>query len=194
MTGGVAAGKSTFLGLLEKAGVPTLSADAAVHEIYEDPEFIDLVVGRLGTEVLDGGKINRAAVAEAIFGEPEARVWIEQQIWPRVGQRILDFRKESEAMTVPPSVIVVEVPLLFEAGMDQAFDVTAAVVATHALRMKRAAERGDVEIDAREERQMSQDEKAERADIVIENDGSLESLERQASAFPAATQEILDAR
>lgn len=194
MTGGVAAGKSTFLGLLEKAGVPTLSADAAVHEIYEDPEFVELVVGRLGPEILENGKINREAVAEAIFGEPEARVWIEQQIWPRVGQRIIDFRKRWDGAEDPPGVIVVEVPLLFEAGMDQAFDVTAAVIATHELRMERAAERGDVEIDAREERQMPQDEKAERADIVIENDGSLKTLEQHARAFPTAAQEIFDAR
>jgi dephospho-CoA kinase len=185
LTGGVAAGKSTFLGLLEKAGVPTLSADAAVHEIYEQPEFMALVVERLGSDVLQDGAINREAVAEAIFGEPEARVWLEQLIWPRVGQRILDFRKEWEAADDPPPVIVVEVPLLFEAGMDQAFDVTVAVIAEQGERMLRAKNRGDVEIDAREERQMSQDEKAERADIVVENDGSLERLEAYARDLPA---------
>ncbi|MGH2958529.1 MAG: dephospho-CoA kinase [Solirubrobacterales bacterium] len=190
MTGGVAAGKSTFLGLLEKAGVPTLSADAVVHEIYEQSDFIGIVAKRLGPQVVENGAINREAVAEAIFAEPEARVWIEQQIWPRVGQRILDFRKHWESVDEPPKLIVVEVPLLFEAGMDQAFDVSVAVVAEQGERLLRAKERGDVEIDAREERQMPQDEKAERADIVIENDGTIENLESYARDLPGMIEDL----
>lgn len=192
LTGGVAAGKSTFLGLLEKAGVPTLSADAVVHEIYEQSDFIGLVAQRLGPEVLENGMVNRDAVAEAIFAEPEARVWIEQQIWPRVGQRILDFRKHWESVERPPQVIVVEVPLLFESGMDQAFDLTASVIATPEERMRRAGERGDVEIEAREARQMPQEEKAERSDIVIENDGSIEALENEARLFPGLAQDLVN--
>lgn len=177
MTGGIAAGKSTVLGLLEKAGVPTLSADRAVHEVYEDPEVIAAVAERLGDDVIENGVVNRDAVAEAIFAEPEARSWLEQLTWPRVGQKIIDFRDRFAESEQPPAFTVVEVPLLFEAGMDQAFDKTVAVIAERGSRLERAAERGDVEIQAREERQMPQEEKAERADFVLRNDGSIEELE-----------------
>ncbi|MFT4049069.1 MAG: dephospho-CoA kinase [Solirubrobacterales bacterium] len=176
MTGGIAAGKSTVLGLLEKAGVPTLSADRAVHEVYEDPEVIALVADRLGADVIKDGAVDRDAVAEAIFVDPPARSWLEQLTWPRVGQKIIDFRKRWEAAADPPRAVVVEVPLLFEAGMDQAFDTTVSVVAGKDTRIERAEARGDVEVAAREERQMPQEEKAERADHVIVNDGTLEEL------------------
>lgn len=176
LTGGIAAGKSTVLGLLEEAGVPTLSADRAVHEVYLDPEVIGMVAERLGDDVVKDGAVDRDAVAEAVFGDPPARSWLEQLTWPRVGQKIIDFHKQWEGAADPPKAIVVEVPLLFEAGMDQAFDTTVAVVAGRDARIERAQARGDVEIEAREERQMPQDEKADRADHVIVNDGSLEDL------------------
>lgn len=182
LTGGVAAGKSTALAGLAEAGVPTLSADTVVHETYRDPEVVELVSGRLGADVVVDGEIDRDAVAREIFGEPEARTWIEQLIWPRVGQRIIDFRKEWDEADDPPNAIVVEVPLLFESGMDQAFDKTIAVVTDPTLRRERADARGHEEIDAREERQLSQDEKAERASIVVENHGSIEDLKRDAVA------------
>ncbi len=184
LTGGIAAGKSTVLGLLEAAGVPTFSADRAVHEVYEDPEVIALVAERLGDEVVVDGAVDREAVAAAVFADPAARSWLEQLTWPRVGQRILDFRKRHEDAVPQPQIIVVEVPLLFEAGMDQAFDKTVAVVAERGERIERARQRGDVEIEAREERQMPQAEKAERADVVIHNDGTLEDLRRQVEELP----------
>lgn len=179
LTGGVAAGKSTALSLLGEAGIPTLSADEVVHEVYLDSAVIGMVADRLGPQVIEHGMVNREAVAEAVFNEPEARVWLEQLIWPRVGQKIIDFRKHWESAENPPKAVVVEVPLLFESGMDQAFDYTIAVVADKDERMKRAAERGDVEIEAREERQLPQKVKEQRATLVVENDGSIDHLRRE---------------
>lgn len=178
LTGGVAAGKSTALAALAEEGVPTLSADQVVHDVYEDPSVVAKVAERLGAEVVVGGKVDRDAVAREVFNEPEARVWLEQLIWPMVGQRILDFRKHWESAESPPTAIVVEVPLLFESGMDQAFDHTIVVVADDELRRKRAEERGHEEIDAREERQLPQETKRERADTVVENHGSIADLKR----------------
>jgi dephospho-CoA kinase len=176
LTGGIAAGKSTVLELLEKSGVPVLSADGAVHQIYADGDVIELVRERLGDETVVDGVVDRDAVAEAIFAEPESRSWLEQMIWPRVGQKIFDFKSHWEAAGDPPSMVVVEVPLLFEAGMDQAFDKTVAVIADRSTRVDRAEARGDVEIEGREERQMPIEEKAERADFVVENNSSLHDL------------------
>jgi dephospho-CoA kinase len=78
---------------------------------------------------------------------------------------------------------VVEVPLLFEGGRDEVFDTTVAVVAAEELRRDRAAARGHALVDEREARQLSQLEKSERADHVVENDGSIEDLERALSAL-----------
>lgn len=190
LTGGVAAGKSTALAGLAEAGIPTLSADQVVHEVYNDPAVVAKVAERLGADVVVDGAVDRDAVAREVFNEPEARVWLEQLIWPMVGQRILDFRKHWESVDAPPAAIVVEVPLLFESGMDQAFDHTIVVVADDELRRKRADERGHEEIDAREERQLPQDVKRERADSVVENHGSIADLKHDiVSAVEKATAE-----
>lgn len=190
LTGGVAAGKSTALAALADAGVPTLSADAVVHRVYEDPEMIELVRKRLGDEVIVDGAVDRDAVASEIFNEPELRSWLEQLIWPRVGMKIFEFRRAHEALDAPPAAAVVEVPLLFEAGMDQGFDRTIAVIVDDELRRTRAAERGGEELAARDERQMSQEEKAERADVVVVNDGDLEVLAERALTAVAECVEL----
>jgi dephospho-CoA kinase len=87
-------------------------------------------------------------------------------------------------------VAVVEVPLLFEAAMEGAFDATAAVIASDPIRERRLAERGQPGLAGRESRQLDQDEKAARADHLIRNDGSLAELEaRVAEVLGAAAAE-----
>jgi dephospho-CoA kinase len=93
-----------------------------------------------------------------------------------VGRRIVGWRGELEERTPPPAAAVVEVPLLFEAGMEGVFDATIAVVAPEKLRAQRAGERGHQSLDERTSRQLTQDEKAERATFTVVNDGSIEDL------------------
>lgn len=190
LTGGVAAGKSTALAALAEAGVPTLSSDAVVHQVYEDPAMIELVRERLGDHVIVDGAVDRDAVASEIFTEPELRSWLEQLIWPRVGMKIFEFRRQHEELDDPPPAMVVEVPLLFEAGMDQGFDRTIVVIVDDELRKQRAAERGGEELAARDERQMPQEEKAARADVVVVNDGDLAVLAERAVAAVAKCVEL----
>lgn len=183
LTGGVAAGKSTALAALAEAGVPTLSADAVVHAVYEDPEVIALVRERLGDEVVGSdGAIDRDAVAREIFAEPELVSFIEQLIWPRVGTKIFEFKKAQAAAQPMPRASVVEVPLLFEAGMDQGFDRTIVVIVDDELRKQRATERGGEELEARDTRQLPQEEKAARADVVVVNDGDVAQLKERTLA------------
>ncbi len=182
LTGGLGAGKSTALAALARLGAATLSTDAVVHELYtEDAELRDAVVARWGDEVAPGGTIDRAAIARRVFGEPDERQWLEQLIWPRVGQRVVDFREQANAADPPPRAAVVETPLLFEAGMEAAYDATIAVVADEAVRDERARARGHEGVDERAARQLTQDEKAARATYVVRNDGSIEDLEAQLS-------------
>jgi dephospho-CoA kinase len=87
------------------------------------------------------------------------------------------WRAELERDAEPDAVAVVEVPLLFEAGIEGAFDATVAVVSDEEVRAERAAARGHEGVEGRTGRQLPQDEKARRADHVIRNDGTIEELE-----------------
>jgi dephospho-CoA kinase len=185
LTGGIAAGKSEALKALERLGAATLSSDAVVHELLTSAEVRDLLVDKLGPEVAPNGDVDRGAVAERVFGDDERRAWLEGILWPRVGQRIADWREELAHRDPPPRAAVVEVPLLFEAGMDAAFDATVVVVADETLRAERAGARDHAELAAREARQLSQDEKAARATHVVENHGSIADLEARLSELLA---------
>lgn len=181
LTGGMGAGKSTALAALRRLGAVTLSTDEVVHELYRTDEVRDLVVDRWGADVAPGGEVDRAVVAQRAFAAPEERAWLEQLLWPRVGQRVMDFRAEAEAADPPPPAAVVETPLLFEAGMDAAYDATIAVIAPEAVRRARAEARGHAAVDERTSRQLSQEEKAERATYAVVNDGSIDELEAKLS-------------
>ena len=182
LTGGIAAGKSEALKALERAGAATLSTDSVVHELLTTGEVRDKLVERFGEKVAPDGEIDRGAVADDVFGDDEQRKWLEELLWPRVGERIARWREEQDGADPPPRAAVVEVPLLFESGMEQAFDKTIAVVADESTRAERAGSRGHRGVDERTSRQLSQDEKAQRADIVVHNDGSLEDLQRELSS------------
>jgi dephospho-CoA kinase len=183
LTGGIGAGKSEALAALERLGAATLSTDAVVHELYGEPDVRDAVVERWGPDMAPGGEADRAAIAHAAFASDDDRVWLEGLIWPRVGARIAAWREALDAREPSPVAAVIEVPLLFEAGMDGAFDATIAVVADEAVREARAGARGHAALDERSARQLPQDEKARRATHTVVNDGSLEELEEKLSAI-----------
>jgi dephospho-CoA kinase len=175
------AGKSTALAALAQLGAATLSTDAVVHELYASPEVRDAVVARWGDDVAPEGVVDRAAVAAQAFAAPEERAWLEGELWPRVGARVAAFLQEAAARRPPPVAAVVETPLLFEAGMEGIYDATIAVVAGEEVRSARAAGRGHVATAARGARQLSQEEKAQRATFVVDNSGSEDELRSQLS-------------
>ncbi len=181
LTGGIGAGKSAALSALERLGAAVLSTDAVVHELYESDEVRDAVVARFGTSVQQDGTIVRPAVAQRAFATAADRAWLEELLWPLVGERMASWRQDLERADPPPRAAVVEVPLLFESGMQSTFDATIAVLADEPLRAARAAARGHAALDERSARQLSQDEKAARATFVVRNNGSLEELEDRLS-------------
>src|SRR4051794_41270215 len=113
----MAAGKSEALRALERAGAATLSSDDVVRELLTTGEIRDALVDRFGDEVAPGGEVDRSAVAEVVFSDPDKRDWLEGLLWPRVGQRIADWREELERADPRPRAAVGEVPPLVEAGM-----------------------------------------------------------------------------
>jgi dephospho-CoA kinase len=180
------AGKSTALAALERLGAAVLSTDAVVHELYAGDERLrEAVVERWGTEVAPGGAVDRAAIARRAFADEEERRWLEALTWPLVGERVGAWLAQVHARRPAPRAAVVEVPLLFEAGMEGLYDATIAVLAPEELRRERAAARGHELQVQRTARQLDQEEKARRATFAVRNDGTEQELAAKLS-------EILD--
>ena len=181
LTGGLGAGKSEALRALDELGVAVLSTDRVVHDLLASEEMRDLVVERLGPEVAPQGTLDRSLIAQRVFGDDDARGWLEGVLWPRVGERVSAWRAALDRIEPPPRAAVVEVPLLFESGMDAVFEHTIAVVAGEEVRGERAGARGHAALAERTGRQISQEEKSQRADFTVRNDGTLSDLKESLS-------------
>jgi dephospho-CoA kinase len=182
LTGGMGSGKSTALAALGRLGAEVLSSDTVVHELYEGEQLRDAVLARFGAEVAPGGVVDRAAVARRAFATEQDRRWLEGQVWPLVGAHVAAWLEQTRTKQPAPPAAVVEVPLLFEAGLEQMYDATIAVISDESVRQQRAAARGHAVVDERAARQLSQEEKARRATFVVRNDGTEWDLERELSA------------
>ena len=184
LTGSIAAGKSTVTAAWARAGVPVVSADELARRAVE-PGSSGLAEVReaFGPDVLaPDGSLDRAAMRDRVFRDEAARERLEGIVHPRVRALRAEWLAGLEADDVP--VAVAEVPLLFETGLHGEFDVTVVVDAPEDVRLRRIVEtRGLPEDEARRmmAAQMPADEKRARADIVIDNAGSLEALEARAA-------------
>jgi dephospho-CoA kinase len=152
-----------------------------VHQLYGSREVREAVVSRFGESVAPDGVVDRAAVARAAFASPQERAWLEGLLWPRVGERVARWRAELDETSPAPRAAVVEVPLLFESGMEGLYDATIAVIAAEDIRAERAGARGHESLAERGARQLSQQEKAQRATYAVVNDGTVEELEAKLS-------------
>ncbi|HWW66521.1 MAG TPA: dephospho-CoA kinase [Solirubrobacterales bacterium] len=180
LTGGIAAGKSEALAAFERLGAATISSDAIVHELLDSEPLLSRLTERWGADIAPQGRVDRTRIGEIVFADPEQLTWLEAQSHPLVGERVGAWLG---ALPADAEVAVVEVPLLFEAGMEGVFDTTVAVVTAEDIRRSRSEARGHALVGEREARQLAQEEKAERAEHVVENDGTVEDLERALSAL-----------
>jgi dephospho-CoA kinase len=185
VTGPLASGKSTFVKMLGDFGAETVSADEVVHDLLaEDEETIAAVTRRFGEEVRGERGIDRKALGQKVFGDAEALQDLEEILHPRVREET-----DRRAAASDADLFVAEIPLLFEGDGEQPrsgrFDVTVAVTAPEERRRAWAEERGMGEEQRRamEARQLPGEEKARRADVVVENDGDLDKLKEQARAL-----------
>jgi dephospho-CoA kinase len=189
VTGPLACGKSTFVRMLGEMGADTVSADGIVHELLaRDPGTISKVVERFGEDVRGETGIDRSALARAVFGDERALQDLEDILHPLVREETDRRVASSEA-----ELFVAEIPLLFEGGRSGQFDYTVAVTAPEERRLAWAAERGmgEGQVRAIEARQLPQEEKARRADLVVQNDGDLDTLSGRArEVFEMVTGEV----
>ncbi len=178
VTGPFASGKSTFVRMLGDLGAQTASADEIVHQLLRwDENAIADISERFGLGVLGEEGVDRKALGRVVFGDPQKLSELEGVLHPLVHDetdRLMSF--------CCCEVFVVEIPLLFEAGRGEDFDRTVAVVVPEERQKAWAAGRGVDEgtLRAIQDRQLPPEEKARRADVVVENDGGLTRLREQA--------------
>jgi len=181
VTGPYASGKSTFVRMLGELGAETVSADGIVHSLLESDETaIHRVAERFGEHVRGEHGVDRKALGRVVFGDAEALRDLEDILHPLVRRETERLIAASEA-----SVFVAEIPLLFEGERSGSFDLTVAVTAPEERRRAWAAERGvdEAALRAIEARQLSGEEKARRADVVVENGAGQDKLREQAKAL-----------
>ncbi len=168
LTGGQAAGKSTALRFFAERGALPLSSDQIVSDLYGRPGVIREVLDRFGEGVAAGdGGLDRAALRKRTAGDAGALDWLEKQLHPRVGREIA----EQIARASAGSIVVVEVPLLFEAGLEDAFDFVVTIEAPLEVRRRRASGReGSSLFEVLDERQLSSEARRAGADFVYVND------------------------
>lgn len=154
-----------------------LSSDDVVHRIYDDPEVLEAVHERFGDEALgDDGGVDRTSLSRLAFAQPGGVAFLEQLVHPRVGRAREAWQAEQRRHMPPPPLLVCEVPLLYEAGLDSAFDAVLVVSAPVEVRRARVEARGQ-DFSARSARQLDEAEKIRRADRSVVNDGSVADLE-----------------
>src|SRR5690625_1197772 len=181
LTGGIASGKSTVARLLARKGAGVIDSDALARQTTDQPEVLGQIPVGLGADYAVRGRLVRARLADTVFSDPRAKDQLERIVhpWVRARSRALQLHLE-EAQRVP--LIVHDIPLLFESGLEGAFDAVIVVNAPQETRAQRAEQRSGLDGEqfrVRDAAQLPLEQKLARADHVIENSGDLQDLERQ---------------
>jgi dephospho-CoA kinase len=178
LTGGIGSGKSTVAGRLARHGAVVLDTDALAREaVTRGTPGHERVVEEFGPEILrDDGEIDRSALADRVFASPAARARLEDIVHPIVRARLAE---EIEAYRGTDRIVVVDSPLIVESGQHGSFDVLVVVSAPEEEQIARITEARTMtepQVRARIRAQMPLEEKARVADVVLDNDGTLEEL------------------
>ncbi len=177
LTGGIGSGKSAAGRAFADAGAVVVDADLVARDALHSAELRPKLIDAFGEGILGAdGEIERPKLASLVFGDEDRRRALNALIHPHVRT---EFRRRVEALR-SGDVLVYDVPLLFETGAEQDFDLTIVVSANRKLRYERVRERNGwsrKEFEGREQSQMPLAEKEKRADLIISNEGSPEDLQ-----------------
>ncbi len=196
LAGGIGSGKSALADAFEELGCVVVDSDREAKEALDLPEVRDQLVGWWGERVLgEDGRVDRRAVAGIIFENRDERARLESVVHPIVRRSraaLLERAREAGA----PAVIV-DAPLLFEAGVNEECDAVVFVDVPRAVRLERVRRtRGwdERELERRESAQWSLERKREASDLVVKNDGGRGALVREAERALARLRDEIDAR
>lgn len=178
LTGGIGAGKSTVAQFFSELGANVVDADHLARiAIERGSEGFDEVIARFGESILSNGDINRKALAEIVFSDPDSKRDLEAIIHPRVQKLFAQAIIDNE----PAGILIYEIPLLVETDAANKFDFIVTVEADEELRIERLLARGMfiTDIKARLANQAPSQARIDIADAVIVNDGDEDHLLRQ---------------
>ena len=182
LTGGMGCGKSTAAAMFAERGFRRLDADQTVRdELLPSPAVAAAIRTRLGPAMFTAdGSVRREKVAEVVFSDPAALAWLEELLHPRLLERWRQTFAGSQGVA-----FIVEVPLLFEKGLENWFDFTVCVTTDSAQQLRRLEQRGIPPELARQRlvKQMPLARKCELADHVLLNDGTPDFLREQVNAL-----------
>ena len=194
LTGGIASGKSTVSNFFKKLGLEVLDADKIVKEVSQKEDNINRIVKVFGKNILDdNGKIIREKLREEAFENRELLNKLNEIIHPQV---IEIFVKKKEE-TSEDSIVIFDIPLLYEAEMENLCDKIIVVYIKREQQIERVIERDKNTRELAEkiiDAQMPLEEKAKRADIVINNNSTLEDLKNQVNVIYCNLQKIKNVR
>lgn len=182
LTGGIATGKSAVSNILRKFDVPVIDSDELAHRVVEKGQpALEEIAREFGAEVFaSDGTLDRRKLGELVFRNPKARKKLEEITHPRIMKMVLEqlarYRLEGKKL------VVLDAPLLIEAGLQSMVDQVWVVVCDKDLQVERLMQRSDLTEEEALERinaQMPLEEKVKYADRVIENNGTLSELEQK---------------
>ncbi|MCZ8511918.1 dephospho-CoA kinase [Paenibacillus filicis] len=187
LTGGIACGKSTVSSMLVRRGALLVDADRIAREVVEPgTPVLAEVIARFGEDLLlPDGSLHRKKLGERIFGDPEARRALEQILHPPI-RATMRSRMEAYEARYPDKLVIVDVPLLYESKLEAMFSEVLVVYVPRGVQLARLMERDGLTAEEAEKRLASQipiEEKKLRADVLIDNSGSLDETERQIELF-----------
>ena len=185
ITGGLGSGKTTVSSHIREAGYTVMDADQIARNVAAEQTVLDEIRKEFGEAVMTAdGTLDRKAMAEIVFNEPEKKKTLEaiitRRVIEQVEQQIDDFR--AGRTTVKGDTLFLDAPTLFETGTDRLVDEVWVVTCNEQKRIERAISRDEAkraDIEARMRQQMSEELEKERADRIITNDSTLEDLINQ---------------
>jgi dephospho-CoA kinase len=187
LTGGIACGKSTVAQMLVSRGAHLVDADLIAREVVlPGSPVLDQVALYFGQDVIQvDGSLHRKKLGEIIFGDESAKKALESILHPPI-REIMWERMNRLDQEKPQGLVAVDIPLMYESGLDTKFKEIMVVYIPRELQLKRLIARDGISDEQAESRLNSQwpiEEKKDRADIVIDNSGTLEQTEAQISEF-----------
>ena len=182
LTGGIASGKSTVSKYLAEKGFKVYDADRIAKDISEKKSVQKEIITTFGDKILDeNGNVDRKKLKEIVFKNKEKLKQLNAIIHPKV----IDFYKELKEQNTD-KIIIFDVPLLFESGIDKFCDKILVVISDYKIQLNRIVERDKIDRDLAEKiikSQLSNEERIKKADVVIENNSSLEDLFEKVERF-----------
>lgn len=180
ITGNIASGKSTVEKILTQKGFSVLDTDKVTHKLLNCDEVFDAFKG---FDVVENGQISRQKLGQIVFNNNDLLKKLEQILHPKIQTEIENFFKEHKS----EKVVFVSIPQLFEANMENLFDKIILITADDNIRLQRLVDRNGFDKDYAQKRinaQIPQEEKIKKSDTIINNNGTLDEIEKQLRIHP----------